>query len=71
MFAAAMSTDNVKQQCRKEAHLGYNQGSCPLCGVWVPLGLMVLGDSAYSISMSVLFQMTSMKANTKKNTVLM
>lgn len=47
-----------------------NQGSCPSCGVWVPRGLIVLGDSAYSISMSVLFQMISMKANTKKNTVL-
>lgn len=71
MFAAAMSTDNVKKQCWKEAHLDYNQGSCPSCGVWVPRGLIVLGDSAYSISTSVLFQMTSMKANTKKNTVLM
>ena len=32
---------------------------------------MVLGDSAYNISTSVLFHTTSMKAKTRKNTVLM
>lgn len=32
---------------------------------------MVLGDSAYKISTSVLFQTISMNANTKKKTVLM